>query len=129
MAGCCLVLDLLVWDVPPTQRKFHKKLGQQAWLVAAITATEFLIVVKYDPYTLTLSLPFYITQCWILGIILVLTWTAWRFFIRDITLRYKEIRRQKQEHKHEKDKCLSNGDGHSAMLEEQNGNKLKERKL
>lgn len=63
-------------------RKFHKKLGQQAWLVAAITATEFLIVVKYDPYTLTLSLPFYITQCWILGIILVLTWTAWRFFIR-----------------------------------------------
>lgn len=50
--------------------------------MAAITATEFLIVVKYDPYTLTLSLPFYITQCWILGIILVLTWTAWRFFIR-----------------------------------------------
>lgn len=67
-------------------RKFHKKLGQQAWLVAAITATEFLIVVKYDPYTLTLSLPFYITQCWILGIILVLTWTAWRFFIRWVDL-------------------------------------------
>ncbi|NXX53184.1 PTSS2 synthase, partial [Scopus umbretta] len=109
--------------------KFHKKLGQQAWLVAAITATEFLIVVKYDPYTLTLSLPFYITQCWILGIILVLTWTAWRFFIRDITLRYKEIRRQKQEHKYEKDKCLSNGDGHSSILDEQNGNKLRERKL
>ncbi|NWX31602.1 PTSS2 synthase, partial [Notiomystis cincta] len=109
--------------------KFHKKLGQQAWLVAAITATEFLIVVKYDPYTLTLSLPFYITQCWILGIILVLTWTAWRFFIRDITLRYKEIRRQKQEHRHEKDKCLSNGDGHSALLDEPNGNKLRERKL
>lgn len=128
-----MVLDLLVWDVPPTHRKFHKKLGQQAWLVAAITATEFLIVVKYDPYTLTLSLPFYITQCWILGIILVLTWTAWRFFIRDITLRYKEIRRQKQEHRQEhrpeKDKCLSNGDGHSALLEEPSGGKLRERKL
>ncbi|XP_034272606.2 phosphatidylserine synthase 2 [Pantherophis guttatus] len=95
--------------------KFHKKLGQQAWLVAAITATEFLIVVKYDPYTLTLSLPFYITQCWILGIMLVLAWTVWRFFIHDITLRYKEIRRQKQEHKFGKDKYLSNGDGQSVL--------------
>ncbi|XP_035748948.1 phosphatidylserine synthase 2 [Egretta garzetta] len=75
------------------------------------------------------TLPFCITQCWILGIILVLTWTAWRFFIRDITLRYKEIRRQKQEHKYGKDKCLSNGDGHSAILDEQNEDKLRERKL
>lgn len=63
-------------------RKPHKKLGQQAWLVAAITATELLIVVKYDPQTLTLSLPFYIAQCWTLGSVLVLTWTVWRFFLR-----------------------------------------------
>lgn len=48
---------------------------------------------------------------------------------RDITLRYKEIRRQKQEHRHEKDKCLSNGDGHSALLDEPNASKLRERKL
>ncbi|XP_057582160.1 phosphatidylserine synthase 2 isoform X3 [Hippopotamus amphibius kiboko] len=75
----------------------HKKLGQQAWLVAAITATELLIVVKYDPHTLTLSLPFYIAQCWTLGSVLALTWTVWRFFLRDITLRYKETRRQKQQ--------------------------------
>lgn len=63
-------------------RKQHKKLGQQAWLVAAITVTELLIVVKYDPHTLTLSLPFYISQCWMLGSVLVLTWTVWRFFLR-----------------------------------------------
>lgn len=63
-------------------RKPHKKLGQQAWLVAAITVTELLIVVKYDPHTLTLSLPFYISQCWTLGSVLVLTWTIWRFFLR-----------------------------------------------
>lgn len=50
--------------------------------MAAITATEFLIVVKYDPYTLTLSLPFYVAQCWILGTVLILTWTVWRFFLR-----------------------------------------------
>ncbi|XP_004851784.1 phosphatidylserine synthase 2 isoform X1 [Heterocephalus glaber] len=77
--------------------KPHKKLGQQAWLVAAITVTELLIVVKYDPHTLTLSLPFYISQCWTLGSVLVLTWTIWRFFLRDITLRYKETQRQKQQ--------------------------------
>ncbi|XP_077144130.1 phosphatidylserine synthase 2 isoform X1 [Ranitomeya variabilis] len=89
--------------------KFHKKLGQQAWMVAAITVTEFLIVVKYDPYTITLPLPFYVAQCWILGIVLVLLWTAWRFFIRDITLRYKEIRRQKQEYRPEEDALQVNG--------------------
>uniref|UniRef100_A0A4W4DNY8 Phosphatidylserine synthase n=1 Tax=Electrophorus electricus TaxID=8005 RepID=A0A4W4DNY8_ELEEL len=77
--------------------KFHKKLGQQAWLASAITVTEFLIVVKYDPKTIMLPIPFFITQCWILGLVLILTWTLWRFFIRDITLRYKETRRRKQE--------------------------------
>lgn len=77
--------------------KFHKKLGQQAWIVAAITVTEFLIVVKYDPNTIMLPIPFFIIQCWILGIILIVTWTLWRFFIRDITLRYKETQRRKQE--------------------------------
>lgn len=69
-------------QLPPLCRKPHRKLGQQAWLVAAITVTELLIVVKYDPHTLTLSLPFYISQCWTLGSILVLTWTVWRFFLR-----------------------------------------------
>lgn len=68
--------------LPSLCRKPHKKLGQQAWLVAAITATELLIVVKYDPHTLTLSLPFYIAQCWTLGSVLVFTWTVWRFFLR-----------------------------------------------
>lgn len=50
--------------------------------MAAITVTELLIVVKYDPHTLTLSLPFYIAQCWTLGSVLALTWTVWRFFLR-----------------------------------------------
>ena len=63
-------------------RKFHKKLGQQAWLVAAITVTEFLIVVKYDPHTITLPIPFSVTQCWILGMFLIFSWTLWRFFFR-----------------------------------------------
>lgn len=71
-----------VHSAPSVHRKLHKKLGQQAWLVAAITVTELLIVVKYDPHTLTLSLPFYISQCWTLGSVLVLTWTVWRFFLR-----------------------------------------------
>ncbi|KAG9335754.1 hypothetical protein JZ751_004183 [Albula glossodonta] len=91
------------------RRKFHKKLGQQAWLVAAITVTEFLIVVKYDPNTIMLPIPFFVTQCWILGIVLILTWTLWRFFIRDITLRYKETRRRKQEGAGDYDRSHGNG--------------------
>ncbi|MBZ3870274.1 Phosphatidylserine synthase 2 [Sciurus carolinensis] len=96
--------------------KPHKKLGQQAWLAAAITATELLIVVKYDPHTLTLSLPFYISQCWTLGSVLVLTWTVWRFFLRDITLRYKETRRQKQQN--DQGRAVGNGDGHPGTDED-----------
>ncbi|XP_023364368.1 phosphatidylserine synthase 2 isoform X2 [Otolemur garnettii] len=98
--------------------KPHKKLGQQAWLVAAITVTELLIVVKYDPHTLTLSLPFYISQCWTLGSVLVLTWTVWRFFLRDITLRYKETRRQKQQSPGSQDRAVGNGDQHLPGLDE-----------
>ncbi|PWA24509.1 hypothetical protein CCH79_00011736, partial [Gambusia affinis] len=64
--------------------KFHKKLGQQAWLASAITVTEFLIVVKYDPHTLMLPIPFSVMQCWFLGIFLILIWTLWRFFIRTL---------------------------------------------
>uniref|UniRef100_A0A3B3Z431 Phosphatidylserine synthase n=1 Tax=Poecilia mexicana TaxID=48701 RepID=A0A3B3Z431_9TELE len=89
--------------------KFHKKLGQQAWLVSAITVTEFLIVVKYDPLTLMLPIPFSVMQCWFLGIFLILIWTLWRFFIRDITLRYKETRRRKQEAPVDWDRQLGNG--------------------
>ncbi|KAF3855123.1 hypothetical protein F7725_023178 [Dissostichus mawsoni] len=85
------------------------KLGQQAWLVAAITVTEFLIVVKYDPNTIMLPIPFFITQCWFLGILLIFTWTLWRFFFRDITLRYKETRRRKQESPSDRDRSLGNG--------------------
>ncbi|XP_016099477.1 phosphatidylserine synthase 2 [Sinocyclocheilus grahami] len=91
--------------------KFHKKLGQQAWIVAAITVTEFLIVVKYDPNTIMLPIPFFITQCWILGIVLILIWTLWRFFIRDITLRYKETRRRRQEGSSERDRVPGHADG------------------
>ncbi|XP_008975954.2 phosphatidylserine synthase 2 isoform X1 [Pan paniscus] len=98
--------------------KPHKKLGPQAWLVAAITATELLIVVKYDPHTLTLSLPFYISQCWTLGSVLVLTWTVWRFFLRDITLRYKETRWQKWQNKDDQGSTVGNGDQHPPGLDE-----------
>uniref|UniRef100_A0A8B9XSX2 Phosphatidylserine synthase n=1 Tax=Bos mutus grunniens TaxID=30521 RepID=A0A8B9XSX2_BOSMU len=97
-------------------RKLHKKLGQQAWLVAAITVTELLIVVKYDPHTLTLSLPFYIAQCWTLGSVLALTWTVWRFFLRDITLRYKETRRQKQQSRDHQGRADGSADGRTPGL-------------
>ncbi|XP_055436394.1 phosphatidylserine synthase 2 isoform X1 [Bubalus kerabau] len=101
--------------------KLHKKLGQQAWLVAAITVTELLIVVKYDPHTLTLSLPFYIAQCWTLGSVLALTWTVWRFFLRDITLRYKETRRQKQQSRDDQGRADGSVDGRTPGPDDASG--------
>lgn len=106
---------------------FHKKLGQQAWLVAAITVTEFLIVLKYDPHTLTLPIPFYVTQCWILGFILVLSWTIWRFFIRNITLRWKETRLQKQDKTNEKEK-VGNGNANPFIKSKHNASDARQRK-
>lgn len=50
--------------------------------MAAITVTEFLIVVKYDPNTIMLPIPFFIMQCWFLGLIVIVIWTVWKFFIR-----------------------------------------------
>lgn len=79
---CYLILTICINPYHFPIRKFHKKLGQQAWLVAAITVTEFLIVVKYDPNTIMLPIPFFVMQCWFLGILLIFTWTLWRFFIR-----------------------------------------------
>lgn len=52
--------------------------------MAAITVTEFLIVVKYDPNTIMLPIPFFIMQCWFLGLIVIIIWTIWKFFIRYI---------------------------------------------
>ncbi|XP_043562113.1 phosphatidylserine synthase 2 isoform X2 [Chiloscyllium plagiosum] len=115
-----------LWNIH-SYKKFHKKLGQQAWLVAAITVTEFLIVLKYDPYTLTLPIPFYVIQCWILGFILVLTWTIWRFFIRNITLRWKETRLQKQENLSEKRK-MGNGSTSLFIKNKYNSNDIRQKK-
>uniref|UniRef100_UPI00358E01CC phosphatidylserine synthase 2 isoform X2 n=1 Tax=Myxine glutinosa TaxID=7769 RepID=UPI00358E01CC len=79
------------------ERHFAKKLGQQAWMVAAVIVTEFLIVIKYDPYTLTLPLPFYVTQFWICGLLGIFIWTIWRFLIRDVKMKYKETRAIEEE--------------------------------
>lgn len=69
-------------QAPPPPQEAAQEAGPlgRPWLGGShITATELLIV-KYDPQTATLSLPFYIAQCWTLGSVLALTWTVWRFF-------------------------------------------------
>ncbi|CAN0424427.1 unnamed protein product [Lampetra fluviatilis] len=77
--------------------RFNKKLGQQAWLVAAIIVTEFLIVLKYDTVTILKPLPFYVSQLWVCGLLGILAWTVWRFFIRDVKMKCREIRAQHEE--------------------------------
>ncbi|KAB0390996.1 hypothetical protein E2I00_019897, partial [Balaenoptera physalus] len=59
-----------LWNIPT-----YKYVWRAALLRAGLDPS-------YDPHTLTLSLPFYIAQCWTLGSVLALTWTVWRFFLR-----------------------------------------------
>lgn len=82
-----------------------KKFGSQSWVILAIVSTEFLIVAKFDPVTITKPLPgwvFYYFQTnklkafhlqknnfrffcrhialfWLIGIICIFLWTIWNF--------------------------------------------------
>ncbi|XP_032222099.2 phosphatidylserine synthase 2 [Nematostella vectensis] len=57
-----------------------KRFGQQAWVVAAIIATEVLICLKFDPQTIFTPFPPHITAFWAIGLISMLVWTVWNFW-------------------------------------------------
>nr|XP_032815999.1 phosphatidylserine synthase 2-like [Petromyzon marinus] len=89
--------------------KLSRKLGQQAWITAAVTMTEFLIVIKYDPGTVSRPFPFHVAQCWLLGATGVLAWTVWRFFIREISLKWR-ARREGHGDSTQRDRSRSHSD-------------------
>lgn len=57
-----------------------KRFGQQAWVVAAIVATEILICVKFGWDTLSIPFPFHVSAFWILFVSIWLMWTVWNFW-------------------------------------------------
>ncbi|XP_014673444.1 PREDICTED: phosphatidylserine synthase 2-like [Priapulus caudatus] len=65
-----------------------RKLGRQAWLLAAMLITELLIVVKFGSATVTKPLPRHMQLFWTWALLLLVIYTVWRFFIakgRDAT--------------------------------------------
>lgn len=59
-----------------------KTLGRQAWVMLSIVITEFLIIAKFDYQTITKPLPSHVAYAWILGLLGLVGWTIWIFFVR-----------------------------------------------
>ena len=55
--------------------------GRQSWVILAIVITEFLIVARFDWETITKPLPRHVLVFWICGIVILIAWTIWNFFI------------------------------------------------
>ncbi|CAH8834847.1 unnamed protein product [Trichobilharzia szidati] len=58
-----------------------KRLGRQAWMLASIIITEFLIVLKFGWDVVTKPLPHHICIFWSLILTGLILWTFWHFYI------------------------------------------------
>lgn len=82
-------------------------------MIIAIIITEFLIVVKFDFVTISKPLPPHVAVFWILGLITLIVWTIWKFYI------YRDVKSDLPE---KSESLQSNGHSKSAMLKKaQNG--------
>ncbi|ODM87815.1 Phosphatidylserine synthase 2 [Orchesella cincta] len=79
---------LLFWGAVGLRETFQylddsecKTFGRQSWIIIAIVSTEFLIVAKVDPVTITKPLPNHIATFWVVGLGVLALWTVWNFFI------------------------------------------------
>ena len=57
-----------------------KRFGQQAWVMAAVIATEVLICVKFAWPLLTKPLPTHVAIFWCIFFILFTSYTVWKFW-------------------------------------------------
>ncbi|ELU10107.1 hypothetical protein CAPTEDRAFT_93305 [Capitella teleta] len=58
------------------------KIGPQSWLIAAIIVTELLVELKFDWDTMTQPLPQHMAVLWVAGLVLLLLWTVWHFYLQ-----------------------------------------------
>lgn len=89
-----------------------KKFGPQAWMIIAIIITEFLIVVKFDWKTISKPLPPHIAYFWILGLLLLIGWTIFKFYI------YRDVKSDLPEKSE-----TSNGNPEPIQKSQNNGNR------
>jgi phosphatidylserine synthase 2 len=80
---------ILIWGAVALREGFQylddpecSTFGRQSWIILAIVSTEFLIVAKFDPVTITKPLPREIVLLWLVGIFILILWTMWNFVIQ-----------------------------------------------
>lgn len=94
------LLFFLFWGAVSMRETFQfiddpncKKFGIQVWIVGAIIVTEILITLKFDWELMTKPLPKHIVFAWSFGLILLLMWTVWHFYLQRL-LWHTEIKLQ-----------------------------------
>ncbi|KAK3703282.1 hypothetical protein QZH41_019309 [Actinostola sp. cb2023] len=69
-----------------------KRFGQQAWVIAAIIATEVLICLKFGWDIITIPFPAHVIYFWIVFVICWLSWTIWHFWPKKV---HQELKHSK----------------------------------
>lgn len=75
-----------------------KKFGRQSWVMLAVVITEFLVIAKFDWETITKPLPLYVAYSWLIGIMLIVLWTVWNFFLCPKLQKSQEVLDNETEH-------------------------------
>ena len=62
-------------------------IGQQFWIMCAISFTETLIVLKFGKDIISKPFPPFIKSCWIWGFVLYILWSIWKFQVHYHTVK------------------------------------------
>ncbi|GAB6033654.1 Phosphatidylserine synthase 2 [Chamberlinius hualienensis] len=77
LAGAVAMRETFQYFDDPKCRTF----GRQSWMVLAIIITEFLVIAKFSWNVITKPLPRHVAIFWLIGILGIVLWTLWSFFI------------------------------------------------
>lgn len=87
-------LWFLVFWGSPAIREFYdymigatNTIGQQFWIICAISFTETLIVLKFGKDIISKPFPPFIKSCWIWGFVLYILWSIWKFQVHYHTVK------------------------------------------
>ncbi|CAG7822093.1 unnamed protein product [Allacma fusca] len=87
------LVGILLWGAVSLRETYQylddsdcQKFGRQSWTMLSIVCTEFLIVAKFDPVTITKPVPRHISIFWAFGLLTLGLWTVWNFRIDRLVL-------------------------------------------
>ncbi len=62
------------------------RIGRQSWFTLAVVITEVLVVCKFDWALVTAPPPRAIAVCWLLGVLLLVCYIVWQFYLKRMLL-------------------------------------------